>query len=82
MDRQQFIVATAVARACAEHPEVIGHALGAGVPDGQGILQVSLTLVGGLDADAVQQLVTSIAQDLATDGELRARIDGLSFAIA
>lgn len=74
-------VATAIARVCAEHAEVLDHALSAGSPDGEGILQVSLTLVDGLDADGVQQLVTSIAEELATDGELRARIDGLSFAI-
>lgn len=74
-------VAAAVTRVCAEHEEVVEYALTAGSPDGQGILQVALTLVSGLDSEAVQQLVTTIAEELATDGELRARIDGLSFAI-
>ena len=74
-------VASAVARVCREHEEVIEYSLAAGAPDGQGILQVLLTLVSGLDPEAVQQLVTTIAEELATDGELRARIDGLSFAI-
>lgn len=74
-------VAAAVGRVCAGHEEVAEHALAAGSPDGQGILQVGLTLVPGLDEEQVQQLVTGIAEELATDGELRARIDGLSFAI-
>ncbi|WP_435198834.1 SseB family protein [Janibacter sp. GS2] len=74
-------VAAAVERVCAGHEEVRAHALSAGAPDGQGILQVGLTLVPELSEEQVQQLVTGIAEELATDGELRARIDGLSFAI-
>lgn len=74
-------VAAAVERVCAAYPAVQEHALSAGVPDGQGILQVGLTLVPGLSEDQVQGLVTEMAEELAADGELRARIDGLSFAI-
>lgn len=74
-------VASAVQRGCASRPEVTDHALAAGVPDGEGILQIVLTLVPGLTQDQVQQLVTELAEDLATDGELRARVDGLGFAI-
>ena len=74
-------VAAAVERVCAAYPAVQEHSLSAGVPDGQGILQVGLTLVTGLSEEQVQGLVTEMAEELATDGELRARIDGLSFAI-
>ena len=74
-------VAEAVARVCARVDEITDHTLAAGVPDGQGVLQIGLTLVPGLDEATVQDLVTAIAEELATDGELRARIDGLSFAI-
>ena len=70
-----------MARLCARVEEITDHSLAAGVPDGQGVLQIRLTLVPGLTEDAVQDLVTAIAEELATDGELRARVDGLSFAI-
>ncbi|WP_338747922.1 SseB family protein [Janibacter alittae] len=74
-------VEASVARVCSTHDEVTGHALSEGAPDGQGVLQVELTLVPGLGQQEVEQLVTTIAEELATDGELRARVDGLSFAI-
>ncbi|MBA4083884.1 MAG: hypothetical protein C0493_02875 [Kytococcus sp.] len=75
-------VARSVERVCAGVEQVIGHTLAEGVPDGQGILQIGLTLVPGLDAAAVEELVTAIAEELATDGELRARVDGLSFTVS
>lgn len=74
-------VEDSVARVCSTHEEVTGHVLSAGTPDGQGVLQVELSLVPGLTQEGVEQLVTAIAEELATDGELRARVDGLSFAI-
>ncbi|MFX4288135.1 SseB family protein [Janibacter sp. G349] len=74
-------VADSVARVVARHDEVTDHDLAAGVPDGQGVLQVRLTLVPGLDEEGVRALVTAIAEALATDGELRARVDGLSFTV-
>ncbi|KRE38025.1 hypothetical protein ASG73_10590 [Janibacter sp. Soil728] len=75
-------VAQSVERVTAGHEEITDHVLAEGVPDGQGILQIQLTLVPGLDGPAVRALVTDVAEKLATDGELRARVDGLSFAIA
>lgn len=74
-------VEQSVERACAEHPEITGTELVEGIPDGQGVLQVRLTLVPGLQVEEVQALVTAVAEQLATDGELRARVDGLSFAV-
>lgn len=74
-------VARSVERVVAAHDEITDQVLAEGVPDGQGILQVQLTLVPGLDEGAVRALVTAVAEELATDGELRARVDGLSFAI-
>ena len=60
---------------------VIAHELGAGAP-GEGVLRVSLTLRPGLDTATVQAVATGIGERLATDGEIRARIDGLAFAIS
>lgn len=74
-------VEASIARVCSVHDQVTGHILSAGAPDGQGVLQIELTLVPGLTQEGIQQLVTTIAEELATDGELRARVDGLSFAI-
>lgn len=74
-------VASAIERICAAYPAVQEHSLSPGVPDGQGVLQIRLTLMPGLTEDQVQQLVTEMAEELAADGELRARIDGLSFSV-
>ena len=74
-------VARAVAAATAPEPEVVGHSIGPGQPAGAGVLSVALQLRPGLSAEEVQAIATRIGERLATDGELRARIDGLSFAI-
>ncbi|WP_404382201.1 SseB family protein [Knoellia locipacati] len=74
-------VAAGVARAVAEEPHVVSHHVEEGAPSGQGILGVVLELKDGLDADDVQQVATRVGERLATDGELRARIDGLAFRI-
>ena len=42
----------------------------------------ALTLVPGLDAERIQAVATAIGERLATDGEIRARIDGLAFSIS
>ncbi|MGO4340077.1 SseB family protein [Pedococcus sp. 2YAF34] len=74
-------VARAVADAVREQPDVVGHELAAGAP-GEGVLRVQLTLVPGLAAERVQAVATAIGERLATDGEIRARIDGLAFSIS
>ena len=53
----------------------------AGEPAGAGVLRVVLTLRAGLAAEEVQALATRVGERIATDGETRARIDALTFAI-
>lgn len=74
-------VARAVAKVLQDQPDVVAHALTAG-PPGEGVLRVGLTLVPGLDADRIQAVATAIGERLATDGEIRARIDGLAFSVS
>ncbi|MGN6752298.1 MAG: SseB family protein [Intrasporangium sp.] len=74
-------VATAVGRACAEEPDVQGHRLEAGAPAGGGVLRVVLGLRTGLGADDVSAIATRIGERIASDGETRARIDALTFAL-
>jgi len=74
-------VAAGVARAVAEEPDVTSHHVEEGAPAGQGVLGVVLELREGLAGDEVQAVATRVGERLATDGELRARIDGLAFRI-
>ena len=73
-------VAQALSRATAEETDVIG-CVGEGDPAGAGILRVVLSLRPGLDSAQVQALATRVGEQIATDGEARARIDGLAFTI-
>lgn len=74
------LVTQALVRATADEADVMDCA-GQEGPAGAGILRVVLSLRGGLDAARVQALATRIGERIATDGEARARIDGLSFTI-
>jgi len=74
-------VARAVTAALAEEPAVRTHRIEEGAPAGQGILGLVLELTDGLDPAEIQQIATRVGERLATDGELRARIDGLAFRI-
>lgn len=71
-------VAAAVAAAVQGSSEVRGHTLAAGPG---GALRIELVLAEGLDRGSVQELVTGIGQRIAADGEVRARIDALSFGL-
>ena len=71
-------VAAAVAASVAGEADVLGHELGQGA---EGALQVTLLLRPGLDRVGLQALVTRIGEALATDGEVRARIDAIGFAL-
>lgn len=74
-------VARAVAAALDEESAVRSHVIEEGAPAGQGILGLVLELTEGLDPSQIQQIATRVGERLATDGELRARIDGLAFRI-
>jgi hypothetical protein len=61
--------------------DVLGHRLEAGEPAGAGALRVVLTLRPGLDRDRIGEIATRVGERIATDGEARARIDALTFAL-
>jgi hypothetical protein len=73
-------VARALVRATAKEEAVTNCAVEAD-PAGAGILRVVLSLRAGLDATQVGALATRVGERIATDGEARARIDGLAFTI-
>src|SRR5665647_1876848 len=73
-------VAQALSRATADEADVID-CVGEGDSGGAGILRVVLRLRPGLDSAQVQALATRVGEQIATDGEARARIDGLAFTI-
>ena len=73
-------VAQALSRATADEEDVLD-CVGEGDPAGAGILRVVLSLRAGLNAERVRALATRIGEQIATDGEARARIDGLAFTI-
>lgn len=73
-------VAQALSRATVDEADVIGCA-GEADPAGAGILRVVLSVRPGLDPAQVQALATRVGEQIATDGEARARIDGLAFTI-
>ena len=74
-------VAQALSRATADEADVIDYVGEEGDPTGVGILRVVLRLRPGLDSGQVQALATRVGEQIATDGEARARIDGLAFTI-
>ncbi|HET8988237.1 MAG TPA: SseB family protein [Humibacillus sp.] len=74
-------VAAAVRAAVADEPDVADHRVEAGEPAGAGVLRVVLALRPGLGSDEVSTIATRIGERIATDGETRARIDALTFAL-
>ncbi|GAA2742244.1 SseB family protein [Terrabacter aerolatus] len=74
-------VQAAVEAAVAAEPRVTAHRVEAGEPAGAGVLRVLLALEPGLDADEVGAVAIRIGERIATDGETRARIDALTFAL-
>ncbi|MGD8150107.1 SseB family protein [Ornithinimicrobium sp. Y1694] len=71
-------VASRVAEAVGAEDVIEGHGLAPG-PDGA--LQVVLALRPGLTQSELQALVTRIGERIAADGETRARLDALTFAV-
>lgn len=74
-------VAQSVSRAVADEGDVVEHRLTEGEPFGRGVLRIVLGLRAGLPAASVEALATRVGERLATDGELRARVDELTFAL-
>lgn len=71
-------VERAVTQATGDEGDVVRHTLGHGPG---GTLVVTLALRPGLQAPDVQALATRVGERLATDGELRARVDDLAFRV-
>ena len=74
-------VADKVRLAVRDLDPVVDVALEDGSDVGPGVLRLVIVLAPGLTQDEVQQVATTIGERLATDGEVRARIDGLTFAL-
>lgn len=74
-------VASAVAGAVADEESVMSHEVCAGMPTDAGVLRIVLRLAPGLERDDVAAIATRIGERIATDGETRARIDSLTFAL-
>ncbi|HYN30574.1 MAG TPA: SseB family protein [Dermatophilaceae bacterium] len=74
-------VERSVAAALAAEVRVTAYEVEEGRPHGHGVLGVVLDLEPGLAPDEVHAVATRVGERLASDGELRARIDGLAFRI-
>ncbi|HSO66049.1 MAG TPA: SseB family protein [Ornithinibacter sp.] len=74
-------VERSVAAAVRPEEDVTASAVEEGNPRGEGVLGVVLDLRPGLAPEQVRAVATRVGERLATDGELRARIDGLAFRI-
>ncbi len=70
-----------VAQAAALEPAVVSVDISDGTPAASGVLRIALTLPAGLSAAEVSALATRIGERIASDGELRARIDGVAFSV-
>jgi len=74
-------VARSEAAAVRDENDVTASELEEGNPAGEGVLGVVLDLRPGLSPEQVRGIATRVGERLATDGELRARIDGLAFRL-
>ena len=75
------VVTSGVAAAVRVEADVVEHEVSDGEPPASGVVRVTLVLRPGLGDAQVAALATRVGERLATDGELRARLDGLSFAV-
>jgi len=74
-------VLAGVTAAVALEPDVVAVDISDGTPVASGILRIALSLRAGLTPADVSALATRIGERIASDGELRARIDGVAFAV-
>lgn len=72
-------VRDAVEAAAVTEPDVVSVRLEGGP---HGVLTIRMGLRPGLDSGQVREIVQRIGEEIATDGEVRARIDAISFALA
>ena len=70
-----------VATAVRVEDDITAYELEEGNPRGEGVLGIVLDLRPGLAPERVRALASRVGERLATDGELRARIDGLAFRL-
>ena len=70
-----------VAASVRDEGDVTAYELEEGNPPGEGVLGIVLDLRPGLAPEQVRALASRVGERLATDGELRARIDGLAFRL-
>lgn len=75
------IVQRGVTEAVVLEADVESVDLSDGQPAASGVLRIALALRPGLAAEEVSALATRIGERIASDGELRARIDGVAFAV-
>ncbi|MGL5866053.1 MAG: SseB family protein [Dermatophilaceae bacterium] len=78
---QDPAVRRAVTAAAAEEVDVSASAVEDGTPRGAGVLGVVLTLRPSLIPDDVRAIAARVGERLATDVEVRDRIDGLAFRL-
>jgi hypothetical protein len=74
-------VRRSVAAAVRDEDDVTASEVEEGKPLGEGVLGVVLDLRPGLSPEQVRAIATRVGERLATDGELRARVDGLAFRL-
>ncbi|MDF8263455.1 SseB family protein [Luteipulveratus flavus] len=74
-------VRSAVAAAVRDDPAVEEVRCEDGSDAGPGVLRVVLGVRPGLSQNELREVATRVGERIATDGEVRARIDGLAFAL-
>jgi len=72
-------VQQAVSKATLDEPDIAAARCAAGAAPGE--LRVVLSVLPGLTQQELQALAQRVGEQIATDGETRARIDGLAFSV-
>ncbi|MGI8716755.1 MAG: SseB family protein [Lapillicoccus sp.] len=75
------VVAEGVRRSVTAEDVVGSHAVDAGEPAGVGIVRVSLALRAGLGREQVRDVLARIGERVASDAQVRVRLDGLAFRV-
>jgi len=75
------VVAEGVRRSVTAEDVVGSHAVDAGEPAGAGVVRVSLALRAGLGSEQVRDVLARIGERVASDAQVRVRLDGLAFRV-